>query len=237
MPTPHIESDKKLISPLIIMPGDPKRCEYIAKKYLEDYELVNEVRGEFAFTGYYKGVKVTVFSSGMGIPSMGIYSHELFSEYDAKAIIRIGSAGSYVKELNLKDLFLVESAYTESNYAKSYSNSSEKTVYSDAKLNDLIKETAKELKIDIKTGKCYSTESFYTESFDYNKLVSEQSCQCVEMESFSLFLNANILNKKAACLLTISDSFVTKELMTSTERENTFDNMIVLALESIIKLK
>lgn len=237
MPTPHIESKKESVSPLVIMPGDPKRCEYIAKKYLNDYELINEVRGELAFTGYYKGVRVTVFSSGMGIPSMGIYSHELFDDYDCKAIIRVGSAGSYVEDLSLKDLFLVESAYTQSNYAKSYSNTSEKTVYSSVNLNNIIKETAKELNIDIKTGRCYSTESFYTENFDYNTLVKEQEVECVEMESFSLFLNANILNKQASCILTISDSFITKEIMSSAERETTFDNMIVLALESIIKVK
>lgn len=236
MPTPHIEAEKNMVAPLVIMPGDPKRVEYIAKNYLTDATLINEVRGELAFTGYYKGVRVTVFSSGMGIPSMGIYSHELFNFYDVKAIIRVGSAGAYVKELNVKDLFLVESAYTESNYASSYEKGIEKTVYSSEELNEIISHCAKEENIDLKIGRCYSTESFYTENFNMLEIVEEKGCKCVEMESFALFMNARHANKFASCILTISDSFVTKEALSSKERETTFDSMIKLALESIIKV-
>lgn len=233
MPTPHIEAEKENIAPLVIMPGDPLRAKYISEKYLTDAKLINEVRGELGYTGYYKGVKVTVFSSGMGIPSMGIYSHELFNFYDVKAIIRVGSAGSYVKDLNVNDLFLVESAFTESNYASSYLKGAEKTVYSSTELNQIIKETANN---NIKAGRCYSTESFYTESFDMEKIVNEYGCDCVEMESFALFMNARHSDKLASCILTISDSFVTKEALTSDEREKSFDSMITLALESIIKV-
>ena len=236
MSTPHIESQKEDISPLIIMPGDPKRALYIADNYLEDVRLVNQVRGESAYTGYYKGKKITVFSSGMGIPSMGIYSHELFKEYDCKAIIRIGSAGSYTDNLNIKDLFLVESAYTESNYAYNYANSSDKIIYASESLNEIIRATARELNIELKSGRCHSTESFYTENLDIEKFVNEYSCECVEMESFSLFMNARHLNKLAACLLTVSDSFITKEILSSEQREKSFDEMITLALESIIKI-
>ena len=233
MPTPHIEAEKENIAPLVIMPGDPLRAKYISENYLTDAKLINEVRGELGYTGYYKGVRVTVFSSGMGIPSMGIYSHELFNFYDVKAIIRVGSAGSYIKDLKVKDLFLVESAFTESNYASSYLKGAEKTVYSSSELNDIIKETANN---NIKMGKCYSTESFYTENFDMDKIVNEYGCDCVEMESFALFMNARHSNKLASCILTISDSFVTKEALSSEERETTFDSMITLALDSIIKV-
>ena len=163
--------------------------------------------------------------------------NELFTEYDVKAILRVGSAGSYSASLNVNDLFLADSSYTESNYANSYSGSSDKIVYSSVELNDIIKETAKEMNYDLKTGRTYSTEAFYTESIDMDSLVNEKSCSCEEMETFSLFLNARHNKKLASALLTISDSFVTKEALSSEERVKNFDKMITLALESIIKLK
>ena len=235
--TPHIESSLEDIANIVIMPGDPKRVEYIAKNYLTDYKLVNSVRGELAYTGYYKGKRLTVFSSGMGIPSMGIYSHELFTVYNVDTIIRIGSAGSYTSNLNVKDLFLVESAYSDSNYALTYCNGSEKIVYSNNELNNIIKETANKLNINLKGGRVHSTESFYTESINMESLTKEYSCDCVEMETFSLFINASVNNKKATSLLTISDSFITKESLTSEERETNFNEMIKLALESTLNIK
>lgn len=236
MSTPHIEAQKNDISPLVIMPGDPNRTKYIADKFLTNYKLVNTVRGELAYTGFYKDKRVTVFSSGMGIPSMGIYSYELYKDYDVKAIIRVGSAGSYTESLKVEDLFLAESAYTESNYANALTNSSDRIVYSSIRINEIIKDVALEHNINLKIGRCHSTESFYTESLNINKFVNEYSCNCVEMESFALFMNARHLEKEAACLLTISDSFITKESLSSEERVENFDQMIFLALESIVKL-
>ena len=135
--TPHIEAKKEDIANIVIMPGDPKRVKYIADNYLENSTLVNEIRGELGFTGYYKGKRITIFSSGMGIPSMGIYSHELFNFYDVDAIIRIGSAGSYSEELNVNDLFLVGNAYSESNYAKTYIGEEQiKTIEASEELNN-----------------------------------------------------------------------------------------------------
>ena len=233
--TPHIESELNDISPLVIMPGDPKRAKYIAENYLENVTLINEIREELAFTGFYKGKKVTVFSSGMGIPSMGIYSHELFSIYNVKAIIRIGSAGSYSEYLNVKDLFLTESAYSLSNYSKEYCSKETNIVYSSKKLNDIIKKTAEENNIKLSSGRCYVTESYYSLD-DYNKLREEKNCDCVEMESFSLFVNAQYLDRLATTILTISNSFVTSDELSSTVREKGFDTMIYLALESIIKV-
>lgn len=234
--TPHIEASKEDIAPLVIMPGDPNRCKYIAEKYLTDIKLVNKIRGELAFTGYYKNKRITIFSSGMGIPSMGIYSHELFTEYNVNTIIRIGSAGSYTKDLNIRDLFLATSSYSDSNYAKDYSGSIEKQVYSSNELDTIIRNTAKEMNIKLEEGTCNSTESFYNQTLDLNKLVNEYNCKCVEMEAFSLFLNARVLEKQASCILTISDSFITNEKLNSEDREKSFNEMIELALESIIKL-
>ena len=236
MPTPHIESNKVDIAPIVIMPGDPRRVAYIAENYLENAMLVNEVRGELAYTGYYNKTRITIFSSGMGIPSMGIYSHELFTEYDVNTIIRIGSAGSYSKDLNVNDLFLVESSYSESRYGQNYCKQKEEIVTSSTDLNDTIKEETKKLNISLKTGRCHSTESFYTKDFDINKIREEKECQCVEMETFSLFTNAKECRKKATCLLTISDSFLTGESLSSKERETNFNNMIKLALEAATKI-
>lgn len=236
--TPHIESKIEDIANIVIMPGDPKRVEYISNNYLTDSKLVNTVRGELAYTGYYKGKRVTIFSSGMGIPSMGIYSHELFKFYNVDTIIRVGSAGSYIKDLNVKDLYLVTSCYSNSNYGLDYSNNSKRIMYSNEEINSIIRNKSNEININLKEGRVHSTECFYNNSdFDMKKIVNDFSCNCVEMETFSLFTNANCLNKKASCLLTISDSFITNESLSSEEREKTFDDMITLALESILDIK
>lgn len=234
--TPHISSEKESIARVVIMPGDPKRVEYIAKNFLDNPVLVNDVRKETAYTGFYKGKKVTVFSSGMGIPSMGIYSYELFKFYDVKAIIRIGSAGSYVKDLNVNDLFLVDESYSTSSYRKDFIKDNKSIVVSNTHLNDLVLETCKELNINLKSGRVHSTEAFYTEGFSIDNTVKEHNCKCVEMESFSLFTNSEHLNKMATCLLTISDSFITGASLTSEERETSFNSMIKLALETSLKI-
>lgn len=234
--TPHISSEKESIARVVIMPGDPKRVEYIAKNFLDNPVLVNDVRKETAYTGFYKGKKVTVFSSGMGIPSMGIYSYELFKFYDIKAIIRIGSAGSYVKDLNVNDLFLVDESYSTSSYRKDFIKDNKNIVFSNTQLNDLVLETCKELNINLKSGRVHSTEAFYTEGFSIDNIVKEHNCKCVEMESFSLFTNSEHLNKMATCLLTISDSFITGASLTSEERETSFNSMIKLALETSLKI-
>ena len=171
MPTPHIESNKLDISSTVIMPGDPRRTQYIALNYLKDAILINEVRGELAYTGFYKNHKITIFSSGMGIPSMGIYSHELFTEYNVENIIRIGSAGSYSENLNINDLFLVTSSYSESRYGLNYNNYISEIIESNPSLNELIKETSKNLKINLKEGRCHSSESFYTKNLDRKSVV------------------------------------------------------------------
>ena len=233
--TVHIESNKEDISKNILMPGDPKRCEYIAKNYLQDYKIVNNVRGMTAYTGYYKGKRITIFPSGMGIPSMGIYSYELYKYYDVENIIRIGSCGGYNHTLKLKDIILVDNSYSQSTYAKYLDGYQDNLVKSTKNLNDIILKTSNELNMNIIKGTICSTDVFYEKDYK-NKPIEEYNILGVEMESFALFNNARTLGKTAACLLTVSDLFFSEDKLTSLEREQNLNEMIVLALESCLKL-
>ena len=233
--TVHIESNKEDISKNILMPGDPKRCEYIAKNYLQDYKIVNNVRGMTAYTGYYKGKRITIFPSGMGIPSMGIYSYELYKYYDVENIIRIGSCGGYNHTLKLKDIILVDNSYSQSTYAKYLDGYQDNLVQSTKNLNDIILKTSNELNMNIIKGTICSTDVFYEKDYK-NKPIEEYNILGVEMESFALFNNARTLGKNAACLLTVSDLFFSEDKLTSLEREQNLNEMIVLALESCLKL-
>ena len=233
--TVHIESNKEDISNNILMPGDHKRCEYIAKNYLQDYKIVNNVRGMTAYTGYYKGKRITIFPSGMGIPSMGIYSYELYKYYDVENIIRIGSCGGYNHTLKLKDIILVDNSYSQSTYAKYLDGYQDNLVKSTKNLNDIILKTSNELNMNIIKGTICSTDVFYEKDYK-NKPIEEYNILGVEMESFALFNNARTLGKNAACLLTVSDLFFSEDKLTSLEREQNLNEMIVLALESCLKL-
>ncbi len=235
MPTPHIEALPEDISKLVLMPGDPKRCEYIAKTYLISPRIVNTLRGETAYTGYYKDKMITVFPSGMGMASMGIYSHELFNDYDVNVIIRIGTAGSYVENLKVYDVLLADSAYSETSYDEEALNRSINVINSSFDLNSKITEVSKRLGIDLTVGRVHTAEAFYSSNISYNKYL-DQNCLAVEMECFALFLNAKKFNKKAAALLTISDEKYSSNKMTAEEREIKLNKMITLALESIITL-
>jgi len=233
--TPHNEAKKGEIAKTVIMPGDPLRAKMIAEKYLENVKLVNKVRNIYAFTGTYKGKEITVMASGMGMPSIGIYSYELYNMYDVENIIRVGSAGSYSPNLNLYDVMLADSAYSESSYAKTQNGDESEVLYSDNYLNDIIKSTALEMNINLTTGRIHSSDVFYRENNNWEKTRDEKGCLAVEMESFALFHNAKVSGKKATCLVTISDSFVTKEETTAEERQNSFNTMIELALSSALK--
>ena len=217
------------------MPGDPKRCEYIAKNYLQDYKIVNNVRGMTAYTGYYKGKRITIFPSGMGIPSMGIYSYELYKYYDVENIIRICTCGGYNHTLKLKDIILVDNSYSQSTYAKYLDGYQDNLVKSTKNLNDIILKTSNELNMNIIKGTICSTDVFYEKDYK-NKPIEEYNILGAEMESFALFNNARTLGKNAACLLTVSDLFFSEDKLTSLEREQNLNEMIVLALESCLKL-
>ena len=234
MPTVHIESQKGDIAPRVLMPGDPNRVHYIAKKYLENPVLVNKVRGELAYTGTYKGVKVTIFSSGMGIPSMGIYSYELFNDYDVEEIIRIGTAGSYDPELKVYDILLADSVYSTTNFDTESGREDLEILNTSSELNSLIINTARNKNLDLKVGRLHSSEAFYTDNKDYTKY-TDLGCKAVEMEAYALMYNANRFMKKATALVTISDNLITHEEIDSSARERKLDEMIVLALDSIIK--
>ena len=234
MPTVHCEAKKEDIAPRVLMPGDPNRAKYIAEKYLKDAKLVNQVRGELAYTGTYKDVPVTVFSSGMGISSMGIYSYELFNIYDVESIIRVGTAGSYTEDLKVYDLLLADSAFSLSSYDIEVGRENMEVINSSPELNSLIQQTALLKGTELKTGRVHSSEAFYTESDDHSDYTNV-GCLAVEMESYALFYNAKKAMKKATTLLTISDNLVTHEAIDSKARERKLDDMIVLALESIIK--
>ena len=234
MSTIHIEADKSEIAKKVLMPGDPNRVKYIAEKYLDDRKLVNKVRGELAYTGKYKGVPVTVFSSGMGIGSMGIYSYELFNDYDVEEIIRIGTAGSYLEDLKVFDLLLATSCYSKTYFDEESGREDIEIINSSSELNSKIINTARLNNIDLVTGRVHTTEAFYTENKDYSKF-TDNECMAVEMETYALLYNAKRFLKKATALLTISDNLINHELIDSEAREKKLDEMIVLALDSIIK--
>ncbi len=235
--TAHIEAKIGEIAKTVIMPGDPKRAEYIAKNFLSDYKCINNVRGMLGFTGKYKGEGVTVMASGMGMPSMGIYSYELFKFYDVENIIRVGSVGAYDPNLKLYDVLLATGSYSDSSFAYVQNGCEDLILFPSSTLNEKIEKAAINNNINIHKGLIYSGDVFYKENEDYKEMYEKYKCLGVEMESFALFHNANILSKKASCLLTVSNSFVTNEETTSEEREKSFNTMIKLALESVIENK
>lgn len=237
MSTPHNQAAHGDIAKTVLMPGDPLRAKYIAETFLNHVIQFNNVRNMFGYTGEYKGKKVSVMGSGMGMPSIGIYSYELFEQYDVDNIIRIGSAGSYCEEAKIFDVVLANSAYSESSFAKTQNGYDKDINYPSKLLNDSIRESAKELEIKLIEGCVHSSDVFYRQDKTpyYQKLYQNKNCLCVEMESFALFHNAAVLGKNAACLLTISDSFVSSQKTSAKEREQSFTEMMEIALNTAIK--
>ena len=238
--TPHNEAKKGDITNLVIMPGDPLRAKYIAENFLDDYSLVNSVRGMYAYTGTYKGKRITVMASGMGMPSMGIYSYELYKFYDVEAIIRIGSCGAYSKDLNLFDIVLSENCFTEGNYALTMNNEDCHMVSSNSDINNIIKETAKENNINLYVGNTVCTDCFDIYMTDVNQFLDRIpenfSPISAEMEAFALFYTAKLLNKKASCIMSVVDSKYIDKVATPEERQTGLNNMIKLALDSSLKM-
>lgn len=234
MATPHISSNMEDIADVVLMPGDPLRAKYIADHFLKDVKLVNSVRNMTAYTGFYKDKKVTIFPSGMGIPSIGIYAYELYKFYNVDTIIRVGSCGTYKEDLNLFDVILVDKSYSESNFAKTYLGIDINEAKGSEEVNNKIKETSLTLNKKVEIGNVYCSEAFYSLVEKESNLIKDKNCLAVEMESYALFHIANSLNKKASTVLTVSDSLVTKEETTSLQREQGFNDMILLTLESII---
>ena len=233
--TPHINAKDGAFAKTVLMPGDPLRAKLLADTFLENAELVTDVRNIYGYTGTYKGVPVSVMASGMGMPSIGIYSWELFSFYGVENIIRIGSAGSYSAQLGVLDVVLAKEAYSESSFAKTQGGYDKDTILPGKHINDVIIQAAKDANIECKLARVHSSDVFYSNDA-WQNIHERTKCDCVEMEAFALFHNANVLGKNAACLLTISDSFVSKRELTSDERQNSFKNMMTVALEAAIRL-
>ena len=227
--TPHISSEKESIARVVIMPGDPKRVEYIAKNFLDNPVLVNDVRKETAYTGFYKGKKVTVFSSGMGIPSMGIYSYELFNFYKVKNIVRVGTCGANNKDIKLASIVLGDTSVTKTNYAN-ISNGKIVKLQKTQKLAKLCEKVARKLNFALVCGNLFCTDTFYGDELQA-KIMADYNCVAVEMESAALYFNAQKYKKNALALCSVSDNLITGECLTADERETSFSNMIVLALE------
>ena len=234
IPTPHITAKKGDFAQTVLMPGDPLRAKFIAENYLDNAVLVNNVRGVNGYTGYYKGKRVSVMASGMGQPSIGIYSYELFNFYDVDSIIRIGSCGSLDKDLHIRDIVIAQGACTNGNYINQYALPGTFAPIADF---DLIKKAAEECekkKVNYKIGNILSSDMFYDES-NSTLQWAKMGVLGVEMEAAALYCNALRAGKKALCICTVSDSLVNQEKETTAlERQNSFTNMIEIALEVII---
>lgn len=232
----HISAKPGEIAKIVLLAGDPLRAKYIADNYLTDAKLVSQTRNAFYFTGTYKGKQVTVGASGMGCPSIGIYSYELFTEYEVDCIIRIGTCGAYTTKLKLFDLINTDMAASESTFAKYAWGIKDDCIRHQGKAFKTIMNTAKELNIALKNCTVHSSDIFYRKSTDIPKVAVKNKCLAVEMEAFSLFANAKHLGKTAATILTVSDIIPTHEKISADEREKALKPMIELALESVVRM-
>ena len=234
IPTPHNTAKKEDIAAKVLMPGDPLRAKFIAENFLEGARCVNEVRNMFAFTGTYKGEPVTVMGSGMGMPSIGIYSYELFSFYDVESIIRIGSAGAYADDLKLGSIVVAQAASTDSNWMDQYNLPGTYAPIADFGLLENAVAAARRINIPVRVGNVVSSDVFYNAASDYNDRWKAMGVLAVEMETAALYANAAHLGKKALGLFTISDHLYTGEALSAEDRQLGLSNMIKVALESIV---
>lgn len=234
-PTPHINATPDDFAKTVLMPGDPLRAKFIAENFLENPRLVNSVRGINGYSGTYKGVPVSVMASGMGMPSMAIYSYELFNFFGVQNIIRIGSAGSINNDIKVRDIVIGMGACTNSNYANQYNLAGTFAPICSYSLLKKCTDTAEELGLDIKVGNLYSSDTFYDDSMS-SAAWGKMGVMAVEMEAAALYMNAARAGKNALAICTISDHILTGEATTAEERQNTFTDMMKLALETAIKL-
>lgn len=231
----HISAKKGDIAKVVLQPGDPLRAKYIAENFLEDAKLVSQTRGILYYTGLYKGKEITVGASGMGFPSIGIYSFELYTEYEVDTIIRIGTCGAYTTDLKVFDILNVENAASESTYAKFSWEIDDELIAHQGTIFDTIKDTAKELSFALKNTNIHSSDIFYRKNGDIPVIATKYNCPAVEMEAFALFANAQHLGKNAATILTVSDIIPTHENISADQRETALKPMIELALEAAWK--
>ena len=238
IPTPHINAPKDGFAKTVLMPGDPKRAKYIAETYLKNAVLVNDVRGIQGYTGEYKGKKVSVMASGMGIPSIGIYSYELYHAYDVDNIIRVGTAGALLKDIKVRDIIIATGACTDSNYAFNFGLNGTISAVPSFELLKKADEAVQQLKLGdkVRFGQLLSTDVFYKDvpdTLDWAKM----GVIGVEMEAYALYLNAARAGKKALSICSVSDNIVLHEELTAEERAKSVNDMIELALEVAISLE
>ena len=234
MPTPHISCDNEnLIAKTVLMPGDPLRAKFIADTFLTDVIQFNATRNMFGYTGKYNGKRISVMGSGMGMPSIGIYSYELFSFYGVESIIRIGSCGSYQPDIDLYDVIICQGSCTDSNFASQYNLNGTFSALASYELLEKAVDAAKAKKARYHVGNIMSSDIFYGADKDAWKKWANMGVLGVEMESYALYCNAAYLHKKALTILTVSDSFTSHKETTAEERQNSFTQMMEIALELI----
>lgn len=232
----HISAQQGDIAKTVLLPGDPLRAKYIADNFLQDVKLVSQTRNIYFFTGTYNGKPISVGASGMGCPSIGIYSYELFTEYEVDTIIRIGTCGAYTTKLKLFDLVNVDNAASESTFAKYAWGIKDSLIRHQGKAFKIIKQTAKTLEMPLRNCNIHSSDIFYRKDPKMPKVAADNKCLAVEMEAFALFANARYLGKNAATLLTVSDIIPTHEKISADQREKSLLPMMKLALEAGIQL-
>lgn len=232
--TPHLQGNKGDYAPIVLMPGDPLRAKFIAETYLENVTCVNEIRGMLGYTGTYKGVPISVQGSGMGQPSIGIYSYELYNFFDVQGIIRIGTAGGIAESVQLYDILLAQGACTNGAYADQYRLPGVYAPIASFRLLKTAADTAETLGLPVHVGNLFSSDMFYD---DANSLADWQKMGVlgVEMESAALYLNAARAGKEALCICTVSDCPLRGESTTPEERQNGFTRMMELALETAVR--
>ena len=232
----HISAQPGEIAKIVLLPGDPLRAKYIAANYLQDAKLVSNTRNIYFYTGTYKGVQVSVGASGMGCPSIGIYSYELYTEYEVDCIIRIGTCGAYTTDLKLFDLINIDIAVSESTYAQYAWGIEGNAIAHQGKAFDIITSTAAENAVQLNCCSIHSSDIFYRSTTEIPAVAVQHNCVAVEMEAFALFANASYLGKTAAALLTVSDIIPTHEKISADQREQALVPMMELALAAALKL-
>jgi len=235
-PTPHINAKPEDFAKTVLMPGDPLRAKFIAENFLENIRLVNNVRSVQGYTGEYKGKKISVMASGMGMPSIAIYSHELFECFGVENIIRVGSAGAMRKDIKVRDIVLGMGACTNSNFAANFGAKGTLAPICSYKLLSLAEKKANELSLNVHIGNLLSSDIFYNEDEKANDGFIKMGVLAVEMEAAALYLNAMRFNKNALAICTISDNIITGEALNAEARQNSFLEMMKLSLETALEL-
>ena len=243
VPTPHISAVKGDFAPTVLMPGDPLRSKYIAERYLIDAVMVNNVRGVQGYTGTYQGIRLSVMASGMGLPSMGIYSHELFCGYEVQNIIRIGSAGSLQETVRLRDLVIAQGVSTDSNWGDQFHVPGAVTALADYTLLEICVKSIRRMEAAYHVGNVLSSQYFYNDDGDLpiamrpTAVWAKMGLLAVEMEALALYLNAARYGGRALALCTISDNLLTGESLSAQERQDSFHDMMEVALQTALELE